>query len=33
MSDGAGNSLKGQLVARFLFQELDMDLFVSQPEP
>jgi len=30
--DGAGNSVKGQLVARFLSQRLGMDLFVSQPE-
>jgi glutaminase len=30
--DGAGNSIKGQLVARFLSQRLGMDLFVSQPE-
>ena len=29
--DGAGNSVKGQLVARFLSQRLGMDLFVSQP--
>jgi glutaminase len=29
--DGAGNSVKGQLVARFLSQQLGMDLFVSQP--
>jgi glutaminase len=29
--DGAGNSVKGQLVARFLSQGLGMDLFVSQP--
>jgi glutaminase len=28
--DGAGNSIKGQLVARFLSQRLGMDLFVSQ---
>jgi glutaminase len=30
--DGAGNSVKGQLVAKFLSQRLGMDLFVSQPE-
>jgi glutaminase len=30
--DGAGNSVKGQLVARFLSQRLGMDLFVSAPE-
>lgn len=30
--DSAGNSVKGQLVAKFLSQELGMDLFVSQPE-
>src|SRR5262245_38488427 len=30
--DGAGNSVKGQLVARFLSQRLGMDLFVSQAE-
>jgi glutaminase len=29
--DGAGNSVKGQLVARFLSQRLGMDLFVSKP--
>ncbi len=29
--DGAGNSVKGQLVAKFLSQGLGMDLFVSQP--
>jgi glutaminase len=29
--DSAGNSVKGQLVARFLSQELGMDLFVSKP--
>jgi glutaminase len=28
--DGAGNSVKGQLVAKFLSQRLGMDLFVSQ---
>src|SRR5215510_12150961 len=30
--DKAGNSVKGQLVAKFLAQRLGMDLFVSQPE-
>ena len=30
--DSAGNSIKGQLVAKFLSQQLGMDLFVSQPE-
>jgi glutaminase len=30
--DSAGNSVKGQLVAKFLSQRLGMDLFVSQPE-
>jgi glutaminase len=30
--DSAGNSIKGQLVAKFLSQRLGMDLFVSQPE-
>jgi glutaminase len=30
--DQAGNSVKGQLVAKFLSQRLGMDLFVSQPE-
>jgi glutaminase len=30
--DKAGNSVKGQLVARFLSQRLGMDLFVSKPE-
>lgn len=30
--DSAGNSVKGQLVARFLSQQLGMDLFVSKPE-
>jgi glutaminase len=30
--DGAGNSVKGQLVATFLSQQLGMDLFVSRPE-
>jgi glutaminase len=30
--DTAGNSVKGQLVAKFLSQKLGMDLFVSKPE-
>jgi glutaminase len=30
--DSAGNSVKGQLVAKYLSQRLGMDLFVSQPE-
>jgi len=30
--DGAGNSVKGQLVAKFLSQGLGMDLFVSKPD-
>lgn len=30
--DTAGNSVKGQLVARFLSQRLGMDLFVSKPQ-
>jgi glutaminase len=30
--DQAGNSVKGQLVAKFLSQELGMDLLVSKPE-
>ena len=29
--DRAGNSVKGQLVAKFLSQRLGMDLFASQP--
>jgi glutaminase len=29
--DGAGNSVKGQLVSAFLSQQLGMDLFVSRP--
>jgi len=29
--DSSGNSVKGQLVAKFLSQRLGMDLFVSQP--
>jgi glutaminase len=28
--DDAGNSVKGQLVAKYLSQHLGMDLFVSQ---
>lgn len=31
--DSAGNSVKGQLVARFLSQRLGMDLFISPPAP
>jgi glutaminase len=30
--DAAGNSVKGQLVARYLSQRLGMDLFVSNPQ-
>lgn len=30
--DAAGNSVKGQLTAKFLSQRLGMDLFVSQPD-
>jgi glutaminase len=30
--DKAGNSVKGQLVAKFLSQRLGMDLFLSKPE-
>jgi glutaminase len=30
--DKAGNSIKGQLVAKFLSQQLGMDLFLSKPE-
>ena len=30
--DAAGNSVKGQLVAKFLAEQLGMNLFVSQPE-
>jgi glutaminase len=30
--DGAGNSVKGQLVAKYLSQRLGMDLFMSNPE-
>ena len=29
--DRAGNSVKGQLVSRFLSQQLGMDLFISEP--
>jgi glutaminase len=29
--DAAGNSIKGQHVAKFLSQSLGMDLFVSSP--
>lgn len=29
--DGAGNSIKGQLAARFLSRSLGMDMFVSEP--
>jgi glutaminase len=29
--DNAGNSVKGQLVAKFLSQQLGLDLFVSKP--
>ncbi|WP_291969264.1 glutaminase [Candidatus Symbiopectobacterium sp.] len=29
--DGAGNSVKGQLAARFLSRSLGMDMFVSEP--
>jgi glutaminase len=31
--DAAGNSVRGQLAAKFLSQQLGMDLFVSQPVP
>jgi glutaminase len=31
--DQAGNSVKGQLAAKFLAQQLGLNLFVSQPEP
>jgi len=31
--DGAGNSVKGQLVAKFLSQRVGMDLFASKPVP
>ena len=30
--DGAGNSVKGQLAARFLSRRLGLDLFSSRPE-
>jgi glutaminase len=30
--DSAGNSVKGQLVAKFLSQQLGMDIFASKPE-
>jgi glutaminase len=30
--DQAGNSVKGQLVAKFLAERLGMDLFASKPE-
>jgi len=30
--DGAGNSVKGQLVAKFLSQRLGLDLLVSEPD-
>jgi glutaminase len=30
--DGAGNSVKGQLAAKFLSQRLGLDLFASRPE-
>ena len=30
--DGAGNSVKGQMVAKFLSRRLGMDLFVSKPD-
>ena len=30
--DKAGNSVKGQLVARFLAERLGLDLFASAPE-
>jgi glutaminase len=30
--DSYGNSVKGQLAARFLSQRLGLDLFVSKPE-
>lgn len=31
--DAAGNSVRGQLVARFLAQRLGLDLFTSSPDP
>jgi glutaminase len=30
--DAAGNSVKGQEVARFLSQRLGLDLFISAPQ-
>jgi glutaminase len=30
--DGAGNSVRGQLAARFLSRALGLDVFASQPE-
>ena len=30
--DDAGNSVKGQLAARFLSRRLGLDLFASEPE-
>ena len=30
--DAAGNSVRGQLAAKFLSQRLGMDLFASKPE-
>ena len=30
--DSVGNSIKGQLVAKFLSRTLGLDMFVSQPE-
>jgi hypothetical protein len=30
--DRAGNSVKGQLVAKFMSQQLGLDLFISQTE-
>jgi glutaminase len=30
--DKAGNSIKGQLAAKFLSQRLGMDLFISKPD-
>ena len=31
--DDAGNSVRGQLVAKFLSQRLGLNLFVSKPQP
>jgi glutaminase len=31
--DAAGNSVRGQLVARFLSEQLGMDLLISRPAP